>query len=105
MQPVTQSFWILRIFCPGMDGDLYVYNATPHAYRSSWALTSKFRNAKHFYNRSDARRAARSKTIQAHLDDGDWFWEVAKVTATTTYEAEVVCGDAPAMVQIARSVM
>lgn len=104
MQPVTRRFWILRVFCPGMDGDLFAYNATPRAGRASWALTSKFTRAHQFYNRSDCRRVHRSKAVQDCLNDGDWFWEVAKVVATTTFEAEVVCGDAPAMVQIARAV-
>lgn len=110
MKPTERKrvFWVLRVFCPDMDGDLYIYDAKNWGQRREWWLTTTFENAYRFDYRSDARQASRAKCVKEKLKDGDgsWFWEVAEITETvaTTYEAEVVCGDAPAMVQIARAV-
>jgi len=108
MKPKEQSktYWVFRLFKPGREGEQYAYNCKRWANRAEWALTDLFMQAERYHNRSDARRILKSAVVKSHLKyHEDWFWEVVKVveTISTTYEVEVVCGDAPAMVQIARA--
>lgn len=103
-----RRYWIVRVFCPDMNGDFYLYDARGYGQRRDWWLAVSFEKAYQFHNRGDARAGARSKCIKDKIKDepGDWFWEVVEITETitTTYETVPVCGDAPAMVQLARAV-
>ena len=109
MKPTTRTrrFWLVRVFCPDMDGDFYLYDARGYGQRREWWLTVSFDTAYKFDCYSDARQGARAKCVKDKIKDepGNWFWEVTEVIETTeiTYDAQPVAGDAPAMVQLARA--
>jgi hypothetical protein len=104
----TSTFYVLRIYYPGGEV-FYAYDSNRgYRLRASWCGTSKPESAYRFGNRSEARRILKSVWFKDFLKKyTNWFWEVVKITETTTtsFEEEMVTTDAPAMVAIARAAL
>lgn len=127
MQPTEtkQTYYLLRFWKEGAE-PRYAYDRNYRgAARRSWGWSCGEATAHKFNTRAEAKAALKSPAFEdmvegvrrSYYDQGyrynksgrdpstAWTWEIVKVVATTvvTYEKEICASNAPAMVQLARS--
>lgn len=113
-----QTYYLLRFWKEGAE-PRYAYDRNYRgAARRSWGWSCGEATAHKFNTRAEAKAALKSPAFEDMVKgprayDGSfkrapdlaWTWEIVKVVATTvvTYEKEICASNAPAMVQLARS--
>ena len=101
----TSRWWAIQLFHPDRGGTTYVYDTTPRAANHGWGITDDASRAHKFWDRGDSRRVARTaKACKEAIREG-YFYEIVRVVEKrqVTYEMEVIGGNAPPLIQLARA--